>query len=113
MRIADELRLRDALMASPTLGVSNVCPVVADEATTYPYIAYKRVNSEFDAWKRANGVYKMTVEVVVWSDDYDESIVVAERAMDVISAEHGMSIQNCIEGYEGGAYYQLITITME
>lgn len=113
MRISEELRVRDVLMASSTLGVSNISPIVADDTALFPYISYKRINTDFDVWKRSNGVVKLTLEIAVWSDDYDESVRVAERAMDIISEQAGMSIINCTEGYDSCAYYQVITMTIE
>ena len=113
MRISDALRVRDIIANNPNIKVNNVSPIVADDMALYPYISYKRVGAEFDAWKRANGVAKVTMELAVWSDDYDESLRVADQVMDVLSAEQGIYIQNCLEGYENGAFYQDITITVE
>ena len=113
MRISDALRVRDIIANNPSIKVNNVSPSVGGDMALYPYSSYKRVGAEVEGWKRGNGVAKVTMELAVWSDDYDESLRVAEQVMDVLSAEQGIYIQNCIEGYENGAFYQDITITVE
>ena len=50
MRISDALRVRDLIANNPNIKVNNVSPIVADDMALYPYISYKRVGAEFDAW---------------------------------------------------------------
>ena len=77
MKISDTLLLREWLMSEPNLAVNSISPIVVDETARYPYIAYQRQSVEMCAWKRACDIDSATFDVVVWSGDYDETIVIA------------------------------------
>ena len=87
-------------------------PIVASEGVTYPYIAYERQSVEMSAWKRGADIVSATFVVAVWSDNYDESILVAERVIGTLSA-HGVDIEGVTEGFQNGAFYQSITVRLD
>ena len=112
MRLSDTLDVREWLVHEPNLGVSAIMPIVASESVTYPYIAYERQSVEMSAWKRGADIVSATFVVAAWSDDYDESIIVAERIIDTLAA-HGVAIEGVTEGFQNGAFYQSITVKLD
>ena len=112
MKISDTLLLREWLMSEPNLAVNAISPIVVDETARYPYIAYQRQSVEMCAWKRACDIDSATFDVVVWSDDYDETIVIAERIIAVLNA-HDVTVNQITEGWKNNAFYQLINCTMK
>lgn len=61
-------------------GIEKVYPLVADEGTTYPFVVYRR-SGLIPASTKDRYSYKesATVEIIVASNSYPESIDVAEQ----------------------------------
>lgn len=112
MKISDTLLLREWLMSEPNLAVNAISPIVVDEGVRYPYIAYQRQSVEVCAWKRACDIDSATFDIVVWSDDYDETIVIAERVIEVLNA-HDVTVNQITEGWQNNAFFQSINCTMK
>ena len=107
MKISDTLLLREWLMSEPNLCVNAISPIVVDEGVHYPYIAYQRQSVEMCAWKRACDIDSATFDIVVWSDDYDETIVIAERVIAVLNARD-VTVKQITEGWQNNAFFQSI-----
>ena len=107
MKISDTLLLREWLMSEPNLAVNAISPIVVDETARYPYIAYQRQSVEMRAWKRACDIDSATFDIVVWSDDYDETIVIAERVIAVLNARD-VTVNQITEGWQNNAFFQSI-----
>lgn len=70
---------------------NNIYPLVANQGTTYPFIIYRRTGIEPVASKDRFICSEVTsVDVIVASDRYDESIEVAELVKDALSGKNGI-----------------------
>lgn len=104
-------------------GIKNVYPLVADQGTEYPFVIYRRVSLQHSNTKdRFNYQELATVEVVVASNTYTESIELAKQVM--YRLEHTRGIYNDIsineikltdaeEEYIEDAFVQKLTFTIE
>lgn len=70
---------------------NRIYPLIADQSTIYPFIIYKRTGIEPMASKDKFICSEITtVDVVVASDRYDESIEVAELVKDALIGKNGI-----------------------
>lgn len=70
---------------------NNIYPLVANQGTTYPFIIYRRTGIEPVTSKDRFICSEVTsVDVIVASDRYDESIEVAELVKDALSGKNGI-----------------------
>lgn len=104
-------------------GIKNVYPLVADQGTEYPFIVYRRVNlSHANTKDRFNYQELATVEVIVASNSYTESIELAKQVM--YRLEHTRGLYNEIsineikmvgaeEDYIEDAFIQKLTFDIE
>lgn len=70
---------------------NKIYPLVADNGTTFPFIVYKRV-SIIPASTKDRYIYQemATVEVVVASDKYNESIEIADSVKEALQGKKGV-----------------------
>lgn len=104
-------------------GIRNVYPLVADQGTEYPFIVYRRVSlSHANTKDRFNYQELATIEVIVASSSYTESIDLAKQVM--YRLEHTRGIYNEIsineiklvgaeEDYIEDAFIQKLTFEIE
>ncbi len=104
-------------------GIKNVYPLVADQGTTYPFVIYRRTSLQHSNTKdRYNYQELATVEVVVASNKYEESVMLAREVM--YKLEHTRGLYNDIsiseiklisaeEDYIEDAYIQKLTFNIE
>lgn len=70
---------------------NNIYPLVANQGTTYPFIIYRRTGIEPVTSKDRFICSEVTsVDVIIASDRYDESIEVAELVKDALSGKNGI-----------------------
>lgn len=70
---------------------NNIYPLVANQGTTYPFIIYRRTGIEPVTSKDRFICSEVTsVDVIIASDRYDESIEVAELVKDALSGKSGI-----------------------
>lgn len=70
---------------------NRIYPLIADQGTIYPFIIYKRTGIEPITSKDRFICSEITsVDVVVASDRYDESIEVAELVKDALIGKNGI-----------------------
>lgn len=70
---------------------NNIYPLVANQGTTYPFIIYRRTGIEPVTSKDRFICNEVTsVDVIIASDRYDESIEVAELVKDALSGKNGI-----------------------
>ena len=100
--------------------VTKVFPVVTDEARL-PYIAYRRADIEPGPFKGGNAD-TVTVEVAVFTKDYESGIELAEvvrRVLDGRQADiDGLKMRSCTlsggdEKYQDDAYVQYLIFTIK
>lgn len=104
-------------------GIKNVYPLVADQGTEYPFVVYRRVNlSHANTKDRFNYQELATVEVIVATNNYTESIELAKQVM--YRLEHTRGLYNEIsineikmigaeEEYIEDAFIQKLTFEIE
>ena len=104
-------------------GIDKVYPLVAEEGTTYPFIVYRR-SGLYPATTKDRYSYKevATVEVLVVSNDYEDSINLAEKVKGKMEHTRGkynevtigdVTLQNADENYLEDAFVQKLTFQME
>lgn len=70
---------------------NKIYPLIANQGTTYPFIIYKRTGIEPVTSKDRFICSEVTsVDVIIASDRYDESIEVAELVKDALSGKSGI-----------------------
>ena len=100
----------------------KVYPLIADTSTTYPFIIYRRsaiVNSS----TKDDADESVNVEIYIVSDTYEKSISIAELVRSTLEHRKGnfeddfyiddIIITDASESYEGDAFVQAITITIQ
>lgn len=100
--------------------VTKVFPVVTDEARL-PYIAYRRADIEPGPVKVGNAD-TVTVEVAVFTKDYESGIELAEVVRSVLDGQQaeieGLRMRSCTltggdEKYQDDAYVQYLVFTIK
>lgn len=70
---------------------NNIYPLIANQGTTYPFIIYRRTGIEPVTSKDRFICSEVTsVDVIIASDRYDESIELAELVKDALSGKNGI-----------------------
>ena len=70
--------------------IQKVYPLVADEGTTFPFIVYRRTGLKPASTKdRYNYKEMASMEIIVASDNYSESIQLAEQVKDILEHTRG------------------------
>lgn len=71
--------------------VNKIYPLIANQGTTYPFIVYKRTGIEPVTSKDKFICNEITsVDVIIASDRYDESIELAELVQDALNGKNGI-----------------------
>lgn len=101
----------------------NAYPLVADEGATYPFIIYKRTGLVPASTKDMYNYRELaTVELVVASDKYNESIEVAENIKSILEHTRGMyddikigdiTLVGASEAYIDNAFIQNLIFNIE
>ena len=119
-KVIKEILYRDEVLNTTLKG--QVFPLIAEENTTFPFIVYRRnsirkantkdyVNAEIDS-----------VDVVVASDKYSQSVEIAERVRFVLErgeyegenfSVDNISLANDSEQYMQNTYIQTLTFDIE
>ena len=80
-------------------GIENVYPLVVDKSVKFPFVVYRRTGMQAANTKdRYSYSETATVEIIVASNDYEESIDVASKVLHRL--EHTRGKFNNIEIYE-------------
>ena len=117
--------IKDILYQDETLNnlVKNqVFPLIAEENTTFPFIVYRRNIIRKSSTKDYVNDEIASVDVVVASDKYSQSVEIAERVRFVL--EHGgyegenfsvdnITLSNASEQYMQNTYIQTLTFDIE
>ena len=101
---------------------NQVFPLIAEENTTFPFIVYRRNSIRKASTKDYVNDEIASVDVVVASDKYSQSIEIAERVRFVL--EHGgyegenfsvdnITLSNASEQYMQNTYIQSLTFDIE
>lgn len=104
-------------------GIKNVYPLVAEKGTTYPFVIYRRVNLQHSNTKdRFNYQELATVEIIVASSSYEESIKIARDVMYKLEHTRGLyndisiseiKMINAEEDFIEDAFVQKLTFAIE
>lgn len=116
-RVVRKLLLRH----QPLAGVvgNKVFPLVAEKGTTFPFIVYRR-ESATPTTNKDRLIYDIdsTVSIIVASDNYTNSIDIAECVIDALYIEHefveameilDMELINAEERYQEETFIQQLT----
>ena len=66
------------------LGENKIFPLVAKEDTTFPFVIYTRDNIQITYTKMANHDNLVTITYKVYSDNYDESVTIANLIRNIL-----------------------------
>lgn len=117
--------IKDILYQDETLNTlvkSQVFPLIAEENTTFPFIVYRRNSIRKASTKDYLNDEIASVDVVVASDKYAQSVEIAERVRFIL--EHGgyegenfsvdnITLSNASEQYMQNTYIQTLTFDIE
>lgn len=101
---------------------NQVFPLIAEEKTTFPFIVYRRNSIRKASTKDYVNDEAASVEVVIASDKYAQSVEIAEKVRFVL--EHGgydgenfsvdnITLSNASEQYMQNTYIQTLTFDVE
>lgn len=105
-----------------TLVKSQVFPMIAEENTTFPFIVYRRNSIRKASTKDYVNDEIASVDVVVASDKYSQSVEIAERVRFVLErgeyegenfSVDNISLSNASEQYMQNTYIQTLTFDIE
>lgn len=117
--------IKDILYQDETLNnlVKNqVFPLIAEENTTFPFIVYRRNSIRKASTKDYVNDEIASVDVVVASDKYSQSVEIAERVRFVLErgeyegenfSVDNITISNASEQYMQNTYIQTLTFEIE
>ena len=119
-KVIKEILYRDE--ALNTILKNQVFPLIAEEKTTFPFIVYRRNSIRKASTKDYINDEIASVEIVVASDKYAQSVEIAERVRFVL--EHGgydgenfsvdnITLSNASEQYMQNTYIQTLTFELE
>lgn len=104
-------------------GIEKVYPLVADEGTTYPFVVYRRSGLTPASTKdRYSYKESASVEIIVASNSYPESIDVAERVKLLMQNTRGtysglnvgeITLTNSDEDFIEDTFIQKLTFNVE
>ena len=103
--------------------IDKVYPLVADAGTTFPFIVYRRSSLRPASTKdRYNYSETATVEIIVASNSYPESINIALQVKDLLVGTRGVycdinigeiTLINAEEDYLEDSFIQKLTFNIE
>lgn len=117
--------IKDILYQDETLNnlVKNqVFPLIAEENTTFPFIVYRRNSIRKASTKDYVNDEIASVDVVVASDKYSQSVEIAERVRFVLErgeyegenfSVDNITLSNASEQYMQNTYIQTLTFEIE
>lgn len=117
--------IKDILYQDETLNnlVKNqVFPLIAEENTTFPFIVYRRNSIRKASTKDYVNDEIASVDVVVASDKYSQSVEIAERVRFVLErgeyegenfSVDNITLSNASEQYMQNTYVQTLTFEIE
>ena len=117
--------VKDILYQDETLNTlvkSQVFPLIAEENTTFPFIVYRRNSIRKASTKDYVNDEIASVDVVIATDKYAQSVEIAERVRFVLErgeyegenfSVDNISLSNASEQYMQNTYIQTLTFDVE
>lgn len=117
--------IKDILCQDDTLNnlvKYQVFPLIAEENTTFPFIVYRRNSIRKASTKDYANDEIASVDVVIASDKYSQSVEIAERARFILErgeyegenfSVDNITISNASEQYIQNTYIQTLTFDIE
>lgn len=104
-------------------GINNVYPLVADEGTTFPFVAYRRVGLRPASTKdRYNYSELAVIDLLVASSDYKSGIKLATKIKHLLEHTRGIfnginigeiTLADAQEDYIDNTFIQKLTLNIE
>ena len=119
-KVVKEILYRDE--ALNTLVTGEVFPLVAEENTTFPFIVYRRNSIRKANTKDYLNDEIASVDIVIASDKYSQSVEIAERVRFVLERGYydsenfsvdNITLSNASEQFMQNTYIQTLTFDME
>lgn len=119
-KVIKEILYRDEALNN--LVKNQVFPLIAEENTTFPFIVYRRNSIRKASTKDYVNDEIASVDVVVASDKYSQSVEIAERVRFVLErgeyegenfSVDNISLSNASEQYMQNTYIQTLTFDVE
>ena len=100
--------------------VSNrIYPLIANNSTEFPFIAYRRSGSETGATKDLAYQYEVTVDMAVADNDYKRGVEIAQRVIDLLdnkkNTQYGINsitLESSSEEYMDDAFVQILVFVL-
>ena len=97
---------------------NKVYPLIADQGTTFPFITYRRSGAGDSSSK--DSIYEETtnVEIVIVSNNYEESIDIAQKCRDILETARTkkikkISLADAYEDYQEDSFVQTLIFTIK
>ena len=119
-KVIKEILYRDEALNN--LVKNQVFPLIAEENTTFPFIVYRRNSIRKASTKDYVNDEIASVDVVVASDKYSQSVEIAERVRFILErgeydgenfSVYNITISNASEQYMQNTYIQTLTFDIE
>ena len=119
-KVIKEILYRDEALNN--LVKNQVFPLIAEENTTFPFIVYRRNSIRKASTKDYVNDEIASVDVVVASDKYSQSVEIAERVRFILErgeydgenfSVYNITISNASEQYLQNTYIQTLTFDIE
>ena len=119
-KVIKEILYRDDELNTTLQG--QVFPLIAEENTTFPFIVYRRNSIRKASTKDYVNDEIASVDVVIASDKYSQSVEIAERVRFVVErgeydgenfSVDNISLSNASEQYMQNTYIQTLTFDIE
>ena len=119
-KVVKEILYRDEVLNTTLKG--QVFPLIAEENTTFPFIVYRRNGIRKANTKDSVNDEIASVDVVVASDKYSQSVEIAERARFILErgeyegenfSVDNITLSNGSEQYMQNTYIQTLTFDIE
>lgn len=92
----------------------KIFPLVADKDTTFPFIVFKKDSYKPEYTKDGISNKRAVVEIIIASEDYKESVEIAERVFKAIAAKSKyFKLEDNTEDYLNDTFLQSLTYKIE
>ena len=92
----------------------NIFPLIADTDTTFPFIVFKKDSYKPQYSKDGITNKRAVVEIIIASEDYEESVELAEKVFKAIAAKSRyFKLEDNTEDYLNDTFLQSLTYKIE
>lgn len=97
---------------------NKMYPLIANEATTFPFIVYRKSSMSFEYCKDGTVGDNLQVDIIVAAKQYDNSVEIAELIREAVNKKkvdniYSIRLNSVVEDYVDDAYIQQLTFDIK